>query len=259
VTLLVGGACGPSSEPQDASSAGNPGARSIAEYDLACDLFVNRRNAREGLQHALSAVELDGKNAEAAHLVSLIYLSFCATLEADCRLDEAERYARRALKAKSDLREAKNTLGLVLIHQGRYADAVGVLEPLTRDILYSTPENAWGNLGWAYLEKGDTNKAISSLKRALALQPGFCEGAYRLGLAYEKAGDHKAALEAMTRAVETDHARCRALQDAFLVRARIATRLGDNDMARSDLERCRDLDEGTPSGKLCVAELAKRR
>jgi len=259
MVLLAGMACGPSSDAVSPSGAGSPERQSIAEYDVARDLFVARGNAREGLRHALLAVDLDGSNAEAAHLVSLIYLFFCSTSEADCRLDEAERYVRKALKAKADLREARNTLGVVLIHQKRYADAVAVLEPLTQDILYSTPENAWGNLGWAYLEKGDTDKAISSLRRALALQPDFCVGAYRLGLAHEKEGDHKAAIEAVSRAVETDRPECRALQDAFLARARIAVRLGDNDMARNDLQRCRDLDAGTPTGQTCVAELTKLR
>lgn len=254
--LSLGLACGPSRDPET-PAAGDPVRQSVAEYDIARDLFVARGNARAALDHALKAVELDDDNADAAHLVSLIYLFFCATSEVECRLEEAEKHVRRAIKVKKDYREAKNTLGVVLIHQKRYEDAIAVLDPLANDILYSTPETAWGNLGWAYLLKGDLHKAIESLRRALALQPEFCVGAYRLALAYEKKGDHKDALDALSRALDTDRPECRSLQDAFRARARIAMRLGDHDSARSDLERCRELDAETQSGRECAAALAK--
>ena len=249
-------ACSPS-RGGEAPGAGDPERQAVAEYDLARDLFLTRGNARAALKHALKAAELDDENADANHLVSLIYLFFCATSEVECRLEEAERFARLALEANEDLREAKNTLGVVLIHQKRYDAAVEVLKPLAEDILYPTPETAWGNLGWAYLLKGDTNGAIEALSRALALQPEFCVGGYRLALAYEKKEDYEAALEAVTRALDTDRPECRALQDAYKVRARLRMRLKDRDGAKDDLERCRDLDDETDSGRECAAALAK--
>lgn len=249
-------ACSPS-KGGEAPGAGDPERQAVAEYDLARDLFLARGNARAALKHALKAAELDDENAEANHLVSLIYLFFCATSEVECRLEEAERFARLALEADEDLREAKNTLGVVLIHQKRYDEAIDVLEPLTEDILYPTPETAWGNLGWAYLLKGDTDKAVEALSRSLALQPEFCVGGYRLALAYEKKKDYEAALEAVTRALDTDRTECRALQDAYKVRARLRMRLGDREGAKDDLDRCRDLDDETESGRECAATLAK--
>ena len=249
-------ACSPSKD-SETPGASDPERQAVAEHDLAKDLFLSRGNARSALKHALKSVELDDENAEANHLVSLIYLYFCATSDVECRLEEAERYARLAIESDEDLREARNTLGVVLIHQKRYDAAISVLEPLTKDILYPTPETAWGNLGWAYLLKGDTEGAIEALSRALALQPAFCVGAYRLGLAYEKKGDHEAALDALTRALETDRKECRALQDAYRARARVAMRLGDRDGARDDLRRCKELDAETESGRECAAALAK--
>lgn len=248
-------ACSPSNSGETPGT-GDPSRQAVAEYDLARDLFIVRGNARAALKHALKAVELDDENAEAAHLVSLIYLFFCATSEVECRLSEAERHARLTLEINEDFREAKNTLGVVLIHQKRYDDAIGVLEPLTKDMLYPTPETAWGNLGWAYLLKGEADKAIESLRRALALQSEFCVGNYRLGLAYEKKGAFEDAQKALTSALETDRPECRNLQDAYRARARVALRLGDRDAARDDLKRCRDLDGETQSGRECAATLA---
>ncbi|HWZ88067.1 MAG TPA: tetratricopeptide repeat protein, partial [Polyangiaceae bacterium] len=152
---------------------------SESEYDIARDLWLRRNQAREALAHALKAVELDDSNADAAHLVALLYLDFCSRGPAECRLGEAEKHARLALTDKPDFREAKNTLAVVLIHEKRYPDAIAVLTPLTEDILYQTPENAWGNLGWAYLEQGAFDRAIDALKRSVAAQPLFCVGSYR--------------------------------------------------------------------------------
>ena len=232
--------------------------RSVAEYDLARDAFQNGR-LREALAHVEQSLEHDEDNAEAAHLGALVLLNFCAldTRSSDCRFDEAERMARRALDAQPDMREAKNTLGVVLVHQGRHDEAIAVLKPLAEDILYAAPESSWGNLGWAYLQKGDVDLAIDALRRAVAAQPLFCVGHYRLGLAYEKRGELAVARESFTTALDTEQPECQRLQDAFEARARVATREGLTDEARADLERCRELSPSTPTGKRCASLLGE--
>jgi len=237
--------------------AKDPERISESEYDVARDLWMRRNSPREALDHALKAVELNEDNADAAHLVALIYMDFCSRNVDECRLSEAEKHARLALKAKPDYREATNTLGVILIHQKRYAEAIRVLKPLTEDILYQTPENAWGNLGWAQLESGATDAAIESLRRSVAAQPLFCVGLFRLGLAYERRHEDTAASETLTRALETQAPGCNGLQDAFAARARVELRMGNQDAARSDLERCRELSGKTTTGKECSSMLQK--
>jgi type IV pilus assembly protein PilF len=240
----------------EAKTAGrDPERMSVSEYDVARDLWFRQGKSREALAHALDAVELDDKNAEAAHLVALLYLDFCQRSTGECRLPEAEKYARRAVEDKRDFREAQNTLAVVLIHEKRYTDAIAVLKPLTADILYQTPENAWGNLGWAYLEQGQPDLAIDALRRSVAAQPLFCVGNYRLGLAYESKHQPAEALESLNRALETQDPHCGRLQDAYVARARVLVRLGKADEARADLTRCIELDRGTPSGKECSSKL----
>ncbi len=251
LAALVG--CSSAEESKNAGQSDT--ARSMAEYDLATDLWLRQGQPRQALEHALEAVELDEDNAEATHLVALIYLDFCNRDDNECRLDEAERFARAALDINDEFREAKNTLGVVLIHSKKYAEAVQVLSELSQDILYQTPENAWGNLGWAYLESGQIDKAIEALLRSTAVQPSFCVGHYRLGLAYERKKDFDGAMAAYTRAVEVDHPRCRALQVAYVHRAKTALQLGRQDDARKDLEACVHLDKSTPSGRECNALL----
>jgi type IV pilus assembly protein PilF len=230
--------------------------RGLAEYDLARDAFQNRR-FREALDHIQKALKLDDDNADAAYLGAMVMLQFCAlgATSTDCRFNEAEAYAKQALAASPEHRDAKNTLGVILIHGKRYEEAIAILKPLANDILYLTPENAWGNLGWAYLERGSADEAIDALRRAVAAQPLFCVGHYRLGLAYEKKGDLALSREALSKAVDTDRRECKSLQEAFSARARVLGKQGFKDEARADLQRCREIASATPVGQRCAVEL----
>jgi Tfp pilus assembly protein PilF len=253
-TALLNPGC---SRPEPESPAGQDvDPKSIAEYDVARDLWLRRGQARSALGHALKSVELDDENAEAAHLVALIYLDFCRTSPKECELDQAERYARQALDVFPKYREARNTLGVVLIHERKYSAAIETLKPLSQDILYQTPENAWGNLGWAYLDSGQTELAIDALQRAIAAQPAFCVGHYRLGRAYEKKGDRQAALHAYGRALDADE-RCKALQEVWAARGLLLMQMGQLNEARADLDECVRLDQQTESGRQCTAALGK--
>ena len=143
-----------------------------AEYGLANDAFT-RGSYREALDHIEKAVEADTENADAAYLGALTHLVFCAQDEdsPDCRLAEAERYARLAIQADENMRDAVNALGVILVHQGRPLEAIEVLEPLSKDMLYLSPEKAWGNLGWAATERCSAGTASSRLPASRYAQP----------------------------------------------------------------------------------------
>jgi type IV pilus assembly protein PilF len=243
-------ACSASQSP---GGARDDEGRSLAEYDIARDLWLNRGQTREALDHVLTAIHLDAENADAAHLAALIYLDFCRLSANDCRLEEAEHHARDALELKPDFREARNTLGVTLIHLKQYAEAIEVLRPLTQDILYQTPENAWGNIGWAYLEQGALPEAVSALTRSVAAQPDFCVGYYRLGLAEERLRHSEQAVAAFTQALSAANGRCQGLQEAYAGRARLLTAMHRAEEAERDLQTCVRLDKRTDAGRECLA------
>lgn len=247
------GATGANGAPVD------PERQSEAEYDVARDYFF-KGQPRLALDHDRKAVELDDQNAKALYFASAIHLFFCSgkldLRDPDCRLTDAETYARRALNVEPTFREAKNTLGQILILEKRYPEAIAVLAPLTKDPAFESSYLAWGNLGWAQVLAGQTDQGIESLKNSIT-EPRFCVGHYRLGVAYARKGDLAAAEQSLTNALAVDAPECKALQDAWQARADVRTRLGKLPEARADYERCRDISAETLTGKSCVEALAR--
>jgi Tfp pilus assembly protein PilF len=238
----------------------SPERRSQVEYDIALD-FLSKGQQRLALQHCRNAVELDDQNATAAYFASYLHLLFCneppqELAGPDCHLDEAEKYARRALSINPKYREADNTLGQVLILEKKYPEAIAVLEPLTKDPAFESANLAWGNLGWAQVLAGRVNEGIESLKNAIT-DPRFCVGHYHLGLAFEKRGDLPSAEQALTNALSVDDPKCKALQDAWEERGLVRVKLGKVADAREDFTRCRQIAADTAAGKVCAEALAK--
>ena len=224
---------------------------SRAEFDLAQDEWKHGR-LRAAMEHAQKASNADDGHAEAHHFVAILYMALCQ-IEADCRWEEAEKYARKAVAADVEFRPARHTLGVILIQEKKFDDAIVVLRPLAEDILYKTPELAWYDLGGAHLEKGDADHAIEALTKAVALKPTFCWANYRLGLAWEKKGAMDKAEAELSNALEPSDPACRNLQDGYEARGRVRERTGKKDLAKQDYELCAKLSVATPSGKTCVA------
>jgi Tfp pilus assembly protein PilF len=233
--------------------------QSEVEYDVARDYFY-KGQPRLALDHCRKAIDLNDQNGKALYFASAIHLSFCATklelADPDCRLPEAEKYVRRALQVDESFREAKNTLGQILILEKRYAEAIAVLEPLTRDPAFESSFLAWGNLGWAQVLSGSVDRGIDSLKNSIT-EPRFCVGHYRLGVAFERKGDLAAAEQSLTNALAVEAPECRNLQDAWEERGQVRMKLGKLADARGDFAKCRDISAETLAGRACVDALAR--
>jgi Tfp pilus assembly protein PilF len=246
--------------PVRGPAAKSPEAQSDAEYDLARDDFY-KGNPRSALDHGLRAIELNDSNAKALYFTSSIYLYFCSLEEGlasrDCRIAEAERLARRAVKEDERFRDARNLLGAVLLLQGRCKDAIPVLAALAKDPAYAETHLAWGNLGWAQLQCGQVDESIASLRNSVT-EPRFCVGHYRLGAAYEKKGDLAQAESSLTAALSVDNPECQRMQVAWDLRGRVRKKLGKESDASSDFEKCRELAAETPTGRGCARQLGAK-
>ena len=226
-----------------------------AHAELARDAF-QRGDVRLALDEAQQAVAFDESNARAHQLATAALLALCAgddgLSSADCRVERAEGHARDAMKLDPSDRNARNTLGSILLLPGtRGSEAIAVLEPLTQDPAYASAHLAWANYGWAKLQVGDKPAAIEALRRAVRY-PRFCVGWYRLAVAYDADGQPIEAEAAASRAVGEDSPACQALQEAWRLRGELRTRRGKPVDAARDRETCERLAPTTSAGKTCA-------
>ena len=225
-----------------------------AHADLAREAF-QQGDVRLALDEAQQALSFDDANARAHQLATAALLGLCAGDEGqgspDCRLDMAEVHARRALTLDPTDRNARNTLGSVLLLEGgKASEAVEVLKPLTTDPAYASAHLAWANYGWAQLQLGDASGAVESLRRSVR-EPRFCVGWYRLARAYDAAGRPSDADEAVSRAVSDKSPECQSLQDAWKFRGELRSRVGRTADARADFVTCEKLAPTTAAGRAC--------
>jgi len=93
-----------------------------------------------------------------------------------------------------------------LIHEGNLEEAQGCLKQL--DSYEYSPEyrdwlaGVWNALGIAYGKKGEYDRAIEALRKAMELKPALNEAWNNLGVAYGEKGEHDRAIEAFRKALD---------------------------------------------------------
>jgi len=242
--------------------------RSETEYQLSVGL-MGEQNFAGMYEHLDESIRLDPDNAPAHLLLGNLRLFRGDYPGAEVELLEAIAANARLERSgyPSLTSDAQNSLGVVYIHTNRLDQAVDVLTESSHDLMNTTPHLALGNLGWANLERGDLEAAMTALTGAVHNQPQFCVGWYRLGQVYTRtaeAPDADAAAsssafaraeDALTRALEVDAEVCQAFQDAWLLRGEVRTHLGRTEDAVDDFERCVELDATSDAGHRCATAL----
>ncbi|MCU1281118.1 MAG: tgl, partial [bacterium] len=170
-------ACGPAATRVDPDA-------SQKRFLLGADYF-NKGLVQPALEELLKAVELDPSNPDAHNLLGLVFLRRGAEAEelstrnqclkgealslekqeSDGQFKRAEEQLRKAIELKPDFSVARNNLAVVMIHFGRYDEAVALEDKALSNIVYREPYAAQGNLGQAYLEKHDLVRAAKALRQ----------------------------------------------------------------------------------------------
>jgi Tfp pilus assembly protein PilF len=219
-------------------------------YQAAVIAWFDERDNLAAIRHLTRAVEANPENDEAQYLLGTIRLG-------RGELDLAEVSLRTAVRLRGPDRpapraEALNSLGVLLLQQKKPQEAVACLEEAAGEVLNREPWLALGNLGWAYIELGEYDKAIETLRRALFDQPLFCVGLFRLGQAYYLKGDYTDAAANLRTAVETKQAGCDKLQDAHHLLGLSNLRLDRIEEARDALTACEEIDPASETGVACA-------
>ncbi len=222
-------------------------------YEAASISWFDQQDVLGAIRNLTRAIKANPKNDDAHYLLGIIRLG---------RLEykEAEKHLREAMTLRqggepSKLAGVQNNLGVVLIHQKRYDEAITLLTASAEEVMNREPWLAYGNLGWAYIEIGEYDKAIEVLKRAMFDQPKYCVGLYRMGQAYYMKGDYPSAKNYLTRAVKVPEEGCQRLQEAHHLLGMSFLRQEMPEAARNALSRCVEINRESRIGMECQEAL----
>jgi len=159
-TVVLISACAPTSaiSPQDKKKA--DAARDLGEA------YLREKQYTAALKELYKAEKINPNDATLHNDLGLVFM-------AKEKYDLAVTHFRKAVALNPDYTLAKNNLGSVYLALEEWDNAIAVLEPITKDMLYATPHYPLSNLGWAYYNKGEYDKARQYLEEALELKPDF--------------------------------------------------------------------------------------
>ena len=157
--------------------------------------YLDQRNLPMAMRELAKASELDPENAEVDMALGLVY-------QARGDLSKAEENLRRAIDKKPDYADARNNLGIVLAGRKAWDEAIREFEAAAANVMYTTPERAYFNLGEAYRVKGDPANAEGAYRRALRASEQYAPAYIALSAVLGGQGKWKDAASILTRCVE---------------------------------------------------------
>jgi len=181
ITLFLFTACastGVSNEDKRKADA----ARNLGEA------YLNEGKDTAALSEFLKAEQLAPNDPILHNDLGLVYMK-------KEKIGLAIEHFKKAIQIKPEYSVAKNNLGSAYLVLKEWDEAIPLLESVTDDLLYATPHFPLANLGWAYYNKGEYEKARKNLIEALKLQPNFFIAQLNLGRTEMALGHpHKAQL-----------------------------------------------------------------
>jgi type IV pilus biogenesis/stability protein PilW len=165
--------------------------------------YLDQRNLPMAMRELTKASELDPGNAEVDMALGLVY-------QARGDMSKAEEHLRGAIRKKPDYADARNNLGIVLAGRKAWDEAIREFEAAAANVVYTTPERAYFNLGEAYRAKGDSTNAEGSYRRAIRANDGYAPAYTALSGVLGGQGKWNDAASILARCVEVlpDYASC---------------------------------------------------
>jgi type IV pilus biogenesis/stability protein PilW len=157
--------------------------------------YLDQRNLPMAMRELAKASELDPENAEVDMAIGLVY-------QARGDMSKAEEHLRRAIGKKPDYADARNNLGIVLAGRKAWDEAIREFEAAAANVMYTTPERAYFNLGEAYRVMGDPANAEGSYRRALRANELYAPAYMALSSVLGGQGKWNDAAILLTRCVE---------------------------------------------------------
>jgi type IV pilus biogenesis/stability protein PilW len=191
----------------------------------ATDEFTERQYA-QAIESTRVALKYEPEMPAAYNHLALIYMEMK-------RYAKSEEAFRKALSLQAQYPEVFNNLGVLLNREEKYGEAIQWFEKALNDETYSTPENAYTNMGYAYFKLGNLVKAKAYHQKALDSVPQFCLAAKNLGDVYAKEKNYARAADYFQRAVTN----CPLYQESQYKLGLALMKMGQRNVARAQLEK----------------------
>ena len=156
--------------------------------------LYNRGDYIGALRSAKEAESCKPKDAELYYWMGLIYFK-------REKPQDAIAYLKKSLSIDPKYTESRLALGVVYLSLEMWDDAIAQFQAAADDDLFSRPWEAYNNLGWAYMQKGDLDSAAENLTRAIHLNPKYCPAYCNQGELYAKQGQSKKAMDSYLKAI----------------------------------------------------------
>lgn len=165
------------------------------------EAYLAEGNYTSALRELLKAEQIYADDPLLQNYLGLAY-------QAKKLYQDAVTHYKKAIDMQPDYAPAYNNLGATYLEMNQWDAAIDIFKQLSENILYSTPQYAHLNLGWAYYNKGDYSAAEVYYKKAAKhYQDGFAKDlvyvkALRgLGKTHLALGDLDSAIEQLEEAV----------------------------------------------------------
>lgn len=212
-------------------------------YDMGAGYFEAGKIPLAIRELSLS-LEQDPNSLKTHYLLGFIYMGRRT-------YPKAVLHFKEALRLEPGYHFARNNLGTVYLAMGRWEEAEQLFLQLLDEPLYTTPELAHNNVGWAYYNMRRHAEALEHFRMAAFLQPQMCLAHNNMGLTYEATANRVEAVASFRKAVEicpTNYA------EPHFNLGRLLQEQGRG-VAESHFRRCLELQPGNPLEERCRAYL----
>lgn len=195
-------------------------------YEMGAGYFESNE-VTHAIRELTRAIEINPDHAQAHYLMGIIYMG-----RRDFR--RSVNHFEEVLRVEPNFHFARNNLGTVYLSMERWEEAEAEFLILIDETLYTTPELAHNNLGWAYFNQGRLAEALEHFRMASFLAPQMCLADNNQGLVYEAMGNASEAVRYYLLAIE----KCpENYQEPHFNLGKLLQARGDG-RAREHLRRC---------------------
>lgn len=208
-------------------------------YKIAAGYYHNHQVAW-ALRELSQALEKDPDHVEAHYLIAVIYMG-------RRNYNKAVHHFKSCVRLRPSYFEAQNSLGAVYLAMERWDDAIVLFEQLLDQPLYTSPELAHNNMGWALYNKRDHSEALEHFKMAIFLRPEFCLGYNNVGLALDALNNPPEAARYFRKAIDA----CpNNFAEPHFNLGKLLSESNHN-QARAHFQRCLELQPSSSLGERC--------